>query len=206
MALAFKHLDFSHLPNLELAFFLSAAYLSFIVPEELKLSGIMSTLVCAVAMDHYAKFNLSEKIEKTSSSLFEMFHNLAESFLFVYMGMAIFTFDSHEWKSGSIVGTIVWCVLSRLVTVALLCYLLNKGRKRQLTVPEQVILFVSGRFFSLSLSRSLPIYLSIYLFIYLFPLSLFTSLAVSPLLISPSLSLLTQQYRYPRCRCLCPCI
>jgi NhaP-type Na+/H+ or K+/H+ antiporter len=106
-----KHSKLHRHPPLELGMIVSFAYLSYIVAEEIKMSGIMSTLFCAIIMDHYTSFNISPDTLRSSKSLFTMLADVAESFVFIYLGMACFTFGRHDFHVGFTLLTLVCCSL-----------------------------------------------------------------------------------------------
>ena len=47
-------------PHFEVALVLLHAYASYVVAEDVKLSGIMSLFFCGTTMSHYTKYNLSQ--------------------------------------------------------------------------------------------------------------------------------------------------
>lgn len=146
-ALVHKHSrlrEHAHHEFIELAVFVSAAYFSYAVAEEVHLSGIMSSLFCAVMMDHYTMWNLSTATRQAVHSLFQMLAEVAEAFVFVYLGMAVFTFSTHDFKLGFSLMVFFYCMLARALTVFPLSAALNTKRKRQLTPPIQAVQFVSG--------------------------------------------------------------
>ncbi len=52
--------------------------MSYILPEAISLSGIMSVLFCAITMDHYTSWNLTPQLVPVADSLFEMLSDVAE--------------------------------------------------------------------------------------------------------------------------------
>lgn len=145
-ALVHKHSKLSekHHHHVELAVFFSVAYLSFVVAEEVHLSGIMSSLFCAIVMDHYSKWSLSEETKHAQHAMFEMLAEVAESFVFLYLGLATFTFGSHSFKVGFSFCVFLFCVLARFVSVFPLAAALNVGRKRPIPLKHQGVMFLSG--------------------------------------------------------------
>jgi len=92
-ALAFKHSQLSRYVSLESAAFILFAYCSYLAAECLTLSGIVSILFCGITMAHYTSENLSRFSQAFSAEFFEVLATLAETFVFVYLGMAFFSFD-----------------------------------------------------------------------------------------------------------------
>lgn len=172
-ALIHKHLPrlrerkANHQP-LELAMIISMAYLSYVVAEELMLSGIMSILFCGIVMDHYTVKNLSLGTKSSSKAIFNMLAHVSEAFVFVYLGMAFFTHDTHKVEVSHIMLTLLWCFIGRAVSIFPLIWLFNgylvtvfrkigccsarienrsfccRERKRPIDWRQTVILWLSG--------------------------------------------------------------
>jgi len=144
----FKHTHFrdggSHHTHLELALLVSFAYFSYVVAESIYLSGIMSILFMGIMMDHYTKVNLSSSTKETSQSLFEMLSHIAESFVFVYLGMAVFTFAPHHLSWGNALLTLLWCLIVRFFILFPLVWISNMFRKRKIVYAQQLVLCLSG--------------------------------------------------------------
>ncbi|CAD8135676.1 unnamed protein product [Paramecium octaurelia] len=81
---------------LEIIILLYVGYASFAICELLELSGVISVLVCGIALAHYNFYNLcnlgqiSSKITLNSLSLF------CESFIYVYLGLALWAIKGDE--------------------------------------------------------------------------------------------------------------
>lgn len=106
------------------------------------MSGIMSVLFAAITMDHYTSWNLTPHLVPVSNSVFEMLAEVAEGFVFLLLGMAVFTVE-HDYR-GNIALTVVLCLVARLVTMFPLSFLLNLVRKHKISPRQQVIMYLSG--------------------------------------------------------------
>ena len=94
-ALVFKKLDMRH--HAELLFMQAA--LSFAFPwaayftsEALELSGIVTILFCGMIMAVYTRYNFSPEARKLTAQAYKCVALVAETYVFVYLGMAVFTF------------------------------------------------------------------------------------------------------------------
>jgi len=94
-ALVFKVMDMRHHGDL---IFMQAA-LSFVFPwssyytsEALELSGIVSILFCGMIMAVYTRYNFHEDARKLTAQVYKCVAVVAETYVFVYLGMAVFTF------------------------------------------------------------------------------------------------------------------
>jgi len=144
VALVTKHSKLHTHPPLELALLVLVAYLSFILAEELETSGIMSTLFASITMNHYADYNITPTTKAASESVFTMLADIAESFVFVYLGMACFTFGTHNFKAGFTFLTLAWCLLSRAIVIFPISFVLNLGRKTKIKGRQQFVMWLSG--------------------------------------------------------------
>ena len=98
-ALVFKKLDMRH--HAELIFMQSS--LSFAFPwaayftsEALELSGIVTILFCGMIMAVYTRYNFSEEARVLTAQGYKCVAQVAETYVFVYLGMAVFTFPIFE--------------------------------------------------------------------------------------------------------------
>jgi solute carrier family 9 (sodium/hydrogen exchanger), member 8 len=127
-----KWIDLRRYPSLELATMFLLSYLPFILAEGINLSGnidsvsfhgryriqdriddtslrflgIMAILACGIVMSHYTYFNLSPIGQITSQKFFRMIAFMAETIVFLYLGIAVFCFD-HSFNLIQIITALV---------------------------------------------------------------------------------------------------
>nr|ALR87234.1 antiporter NHX2 [Mesembryanthemum crystallinum] len=147
-ALLFKYagLDIDNLQNLESCLFVLFPYFSYMLAEGLGLSGIVSILFTGIVMKHYTFSNLSEKSQQFVSEFFHLISSLAETFIFIYMGLDI-VMEKHSWSHvGFIFFSIIFIVISRAVNVFSCGYLVNLARPahRKIPMKHQKALWYSG--------------------------------------------------------------
>lgn len=70
------------------------------------LIGIMAILACGIVMSHYTYFNLSPISQITTQQSFKMIAFIAETIVFLYLGIAVFCFD-HSFNVIQIVAALV---------------------------------------------------------------------------------------------------
>ena len=109
-SLLFKYADMHRFPILETALLITYAYSSYLLAQGLGLSGIVSILFCGMVMAHYTLRNLSADSQAVVAQVFEIISLLAETFVFVYLGLAIFSF-SQEYSASMIVIAIIACLI-----------------------------------------------------------------------------------------------
>jgi len=142
-ALVFKYIDFRKHSSLEITLMFIFSYLPYLISEALELSGILSILFCAVLNSQYTHHNLSEKSRSTASQTFHMFAYVAETLVFVYLGLAVFTFQ-HVFNFWLIFASILVMLVARACNVYPLSYLINPYRDVKIIPKFQFIMWFSG--------------------------------------------------------------
>jgi sodium/hydrogen exchanger 8 len=93
-------------PSLETAFMLIFMYSPYVFAEAMHLSGIMAILFAGIVMSHYTHFNLSPVTRITVQQVFRTLAFIAETCVFAYLGLAIFSFK-HIFKPSLVISGIV---------------------------------------------------------------------------------------------------
>eukprot|EP00966_Prymnesium_polylepis_P243337 5627287-Prymnesium_polylepis.1 len=65
---------------------------SYYTAEALSLSGIVTILFCGMVMAQYTRANLSDDAAHLASRTFKCVALLSETFVFIYLGEALFSF------------------------------------------------------------------------------------------------------------------
>ncbi|KAK9823397.1 hypothetical protein WJX72_002484 [[Myrmecia] bisecta] len=125
------------------------AYLSYLIGDYFKLSGIVSIFCCAVTMSHYALHNISKQQRAATVSAFETLSYLAEGSIFVYVGLD--AFDPLKWANmylghAAILFVVVLFLLlfSRAVFTFPIMLLHNRFSKEKLKITEIVVIWWAG--------------------------------------------------------------
>ncbi|XP_042475168.1 sodium/hydrogen exchanger 1-like [Macadamia integrifolia] len=130
------------------------AYLSYMIAELLSLSGILTIFFCGIVMSHYTWHNVTESSRVTTKHAFATISFIAETFIFLYVGMDALDID--KWKaSQTSVGTSVAISLTLLALVLvgraafvfLLANIANHFKKREsakVTLHQQFIIWWAG--------------------------------------------------------------
>lgn len=130
-------------PSLEMSFYLIMAYFPYFLCDGLHMSGIMSILANGVGLAHYAHPNLSKITQISSQQSFKTLAFLAETFVFVFLGSALTTFD-HSWHGLTIMWGIILCLVSRFANIYPLSWLVNHWREHKIGRKNQLIMWFSG--------------------------------------------------------------
>jgi len=101
IALFLKVVDMRHTPLLEVSLFFLVMYLPFFTAELMGLSGIVTILFTGISSRRYALYNLSEMTEETVDHLFRLVAHLAETAIFLELGLCVFPvclkYSRHHW-------------------------------------------------------------------------------------------------------------
>lgn len=142
-AFVFKKMDFQKNPSLEISLMFISSYVPYLIAESLELSGILAILFCGLINSEYTHYNLSPFSQITEKQTFHMLAYVAENVLFMYLGLAIFSFP-HKFDFWLICATILLCFVSRAGNVYPLSYLVNPYRKTKISPKFQFIMWFSG--------------------------------------------------------------
>ncbi|PIA26804.1 hypothetical protein AQUCO_08800013v1 [Aquilegia coerulea] len=154
-AYAIKELYFGrHSTDREIALMSLMAYLSYLLAELLHLSGILTVFFCGIVMSHYAWHNVSEDSRITSRHIFATMSYIAETFIFLYVGMD--ALDIEKWKMSktslwTVVGidsTIIFLVLlgraAFVFPLSALSNYLHKTERPPITLKHQIVIWWAG--------------------------------------------------------------
>jgi len=134
IALFLKKVDMRHTPLLELSLYFLTMYLPFFVAELFELSGIVTILFTGISARRYATHNLSESTEEISDQVFRLVAHLAETAIFLEVGLCVVTFVQNfksNWKFA--VFAMVACLIGRALNVYPLRMIYNLSLHRKET-------------------------------------------------------------------------
>ncbi|KAK8564960.1 hypothetical protein V6N12_058536 [Hibiscus sabdariffa] len=100
-----------HSTDREFAVMMLMAYLSYILAELFYLSGILTVFFCGISMSHYTWHNVTESSRVTTKHTFATLSFVAETFIFLYVGMD--ALDIETWRfvndrPGTSIAIIIW--------------------------------------------------------------------------------------------------
>ncbi|XP_012942266.1 sodium/hydrogen exchanger 9 [Aplysia californica] len=131
-------------PLLETALFFVMSYSTFQAAEAADFTGIVAVLFCGITQAHYTYNNLSTESKHRTKQLFELMNFLSENFVFLYIGVSIFTFERHKWHAGFIFSAFLAIIVARFFNVYPLSFLLNLGRSNKIRPNFQHMMMFSG--------------------------------------------------------------
>ncbi|TPX60708.1 hypothetical protein PhCBS80983_g01591 [Powellomyces hirtus] len=125
-ALMLKHSRLHEFPSLESSIIVLLAYSSYLLSNGVQLSGIVSLLFCGICLKHYGYNNMSIRTRRTTKYMFRVLSQLCENFVFIYLGVTVFTSLKNEvYQPGLIFLTLIICMLARYMSVIPLARLIN---------------------------------------------------------------------------------
>jgi solute carrier family 9 (sodium/hydrogen exchanger), member 6/7 len=131
MALMLKHSQLRQFPQIETCLIALIAYGSYFFSNALRMSGIpsmirliigiVSLLFCGITLKHYAYHNMSRRTRLGTKYLFQVLAQLSENFIFIYLGLSLFTMTELVFKPTIIVITTVFPFIIKLIIARYLC-------------------------------------------------------------------------------------
>ncbi|XP_078443397.1 Na+/H+ (sodium hydrogen) exchanger 3 isoform X2 [Wolffia australiana] len=85
-----------HSTDREISLMVLMAYLSYMLAELFRLSSILTVFFSGIVMSHYAWHNVTESSRTTTRHAFATMSFIAETFIFLYVGMD--ALDVEKWK------------------------------------------------------------------------------------------------------------
>ncbi|KAL0993914.1 hypothetical protein UPYG_G00115500 [Umbra pygmaea] len=117
---------------------------TFLLAEACEMTGVVAVLFCGMTQAHYTFNNLSHESQDRTKQLFELLNFLAENFIFSYMGLTLFTFQTHVFNPMFIIGAFIAIFLGRAANIYPLSFLLNLGRKNKIRSNFQHVMMFAG--------------------------------------------------------------
>ena len=157
MSLILKHSSLSLYPSIETCLVALCAYMCYFFSNGMTMSGIVSLLFCGITLKHYAYHTMSRRTQRATKYIFSTLAQLSENFIFIYLGLSLFTSPPSSTKVTSyfkplfIIVTTVAVVFTRYAAVFPLSEMINffhrhaRGqRQEELPHSYQMMLFWAG--------------------------------------------------------------
>eukprot|EP01038_Epipyxis_sp_PR26KG_P007944 gene7944-10779_t len=155
-----KHTQMKKYPEYEISMLFLFAYGSFSFSESIQLSGIMSLFFCGIILSHYNSHNLSSTSQVTAHNIFKSLAVLSEYFVFLYLGMGLFTGKFKRLNVLFFILCMIFCLAARIFNIFPLSFLANlgRGRNRAISLPMQGVIWFAGLrgAISFALSQNMP--------------------------------------------------
>ena len=128
-SLLLKHSRLSSYPQLESCLVALIAYTSYFFSNGVTMSGIVSLLFCGITLKHYAYHNMSRRTQRTTRYTFQTLASLSENFIFIYLGLSLFTQEILVYKPLFIIVTVFAVVASRYCAVFPIASVVNAVKR-----------------------------------------------------------------------------
>ena len=122
-------------------------WVSYLIAEGLKLSGIVSILTNGVFLSYYATPNISPAAKKVIKMLYETIAYSAETVVFLFLGIGLFAFN-HPYKQlgwGLVITTIINLNFARFLNIYITSAFVNCSRTKSKIPPKmKFVMWVAG--------------------------------------------------------------
>jgi len=106
-SLLLKHTSLHLYHGIESCLVALVAFTSYFFSTALHMSAIVSLLFCGITLKHYAYHTMSRRTQRTTKYMFAILAQLSENFIFIYLGLNLFTQDVQVFKPLFILVTTV---------------------------------------------------------------------------------------------------
>lgn len=101
------------------------AFISYTLTEELGLSPIIALLFTGIFMSHYSFYNLSFQAREESSIVTRIMSNIAEAFVFTYLGLTVIYYTTHAFSLSFIFWELIFVLLGRMAAIYGISFLMS---------------------------------------------------------------------------------
>lgn len=116
-ALCLKYTYVRRYPKIESCLIVLIAYATYFFSQAVEMSGIVSLLFCGITLKHYAYFNMSRRTQLSTKYIFQVLAQLSENFIFIYLGLSLFTEKDLQYQPLLIIVTVMAVCAARWVAV-----------------------------------------------------------------------------------------
>ncbi|KAL1957701.1 hypothetical protein VTO42DRAFT_5678 [Malbranchea cinnamomea] len=151
-ALLLKYTHVRREPKIEGCLIVLIAYSSYFFSNGVHMSGIVSLLFCGITLKHYAYYNMSRRTQLSTKYIFQILAQLSENFIFIYLGLDLFTEENLQFKPLFIMIAVVGICLARYLAVFPLSKAINwfiryRARRRGKDVANELPFSYQGMLF-----------------------------------------------------------
>jgi sodium/hydrogen exchanger 8 len=119
-----KHLQLGRTQEISIIIFF--AFISYTLTEEVGLSPIIALLFTGIVMSQYAFYNLSFQAREESAVVSRIMANIAEAFVFTYLGLTVIYYMTHTLSLTFIFWELIFVTLGRITSIFGLSWLMTK--------------------------------------------------------------------------------
>lgn len=132
----------------EISMMILAPLVAYFVAGGMQLSGIVAILLNGIFLNYYAKPNITPAARKITKMLYEVIAHGAETIVFLFLGIGLFTIESPfkvmGW--GTLVCTIINLNVARFLNIWVCTFLANRQRSEnsKLNLKTQFVMWFGG--------------------------------------------------------------
>ncbi|KAA0723385.1 Sodium/hydrogen exchanger 5 [Triplophysa tibetana] len=119
-------------------------YLAYLTAELFSLSAILSMTFCGIGCNKYVEANISQKSRTTVKYTMKTLASIAETIIFIFLGISAVDKSKWAWDTGLIVSTLIFILLFRAIGVVGQTWFLNWFRLVPLDKIDQVVMSYGG--------------------------------------------------------------
>jgi sodium/hydrogen exchanger 8 len=130
--------------HIQVALVTLTPYMAYLTAESFYQSGIVTILFCGISMSVFVRPNLSQHARDFTSHLAKILAVLFETYVFIYLGMSLFTI-SQAWETMvmAIYATVI-CLVARLFNIYPISWMLNKYGGCDIDARKQFTMWFAG--------------------------------------------------------------
>lgn len=140
--------EFTQSMNTEISMILMCPWVCYLMADGLELSGIVAILTNGIFLNYYGLPNVSRTSKTVSKIAIDTMAYVAETVVFLFLGIGVFTFDHQYDKMG--IGTLGLTILNlniaRFVSMQTVAWFVNKSRteKSKISTKAQLVQWIAG--------------------------------------------------------------
>lgn len=149
VALILKHSHIRRYPQTETCLVFLFAYELYFFLNGCHMSGIVSLLFFGITLKHYAYYNMLRRTQIATKYIFQFLAQLSENFIFIYLGLLLFTEVELVYKPVLIIVTVIlicvarWCAVFPLSRFVNFMYRSTPGHE-EIPYSYQMMTFWAG--------------------------------------------------------------
>nr|CAB3266346.1 sodium/hydrogen exchanger 3-like [Phallusia mammillata] len=129
---------------IEPTFVFVLCYLAYLSAEVFHLSGIIAIVFAAFTMSAYVEHNISSKSHTTVKYGMKMLANIAETIIFMLLGIAAVSDFWQYWNTGFVFWTLLFITIYRVIGVLSLTWIINCIRIDKISKVDQFVMAYGG--------------------------------------------------------------
>jgi NhaP-type Na+/H+ or K+/H+ antiporter len=109
----------------EISLIIFFAFITYSVTDLIGFSPIIALLFCGIFMSHYAFYNISFQAREETSIVTKLMSNIAEGFVFAYLGLTSVSTISASFSFSFIFCILIFVMIGRFASIYGLSFLLK---------------------------------------------------------------------------------